>query len=250
MQHYLITAILMTLLIGFSHAQDTTDQTADQTSDQTTDAQATETASEQAAEQAAEQAPEATGQAAEKTGQELSVVCAACHGADGNSAMAIWPKLAGQHEQYMTRQSIMIREGQRMVPQMMGIVANMTDEQLAKVSQYYSEQQIKPGSADPDLVPLGKKVYHTGLLEKNVAACQSCHGPVGAGNPFSGYPKLAGQHADYLTQRLQKYRSGETNGEDDPYSAQMALVAQNLTDHEIEAVSSYLQGMYDKRAQK
>jgi cytochrome c553 len=246
MQHYLITAILMTLLIGFSHAQDTTDQTADQT----TDAQATEAASEQATEQAAEQVPEATQQVAEKTGQELSVVCAACHGADGNSAMAIWPKLAGQHEQYMTRQSIMIREGQRMVPQMMGIVANMTDEQLAKISQYYSEQQIKPGSADPELVPLGKKIYHTGLLEKNVAACQSCHGPVGAGNPFSGYPKVAGQHADYLAQRLQKYRSGETNGEDDPYSAQMALVAQNLTDHEIEAVSSYLQGMYDKRAQE
>lgn len=250
MQHYLITAILMTLLIGFSHAQDTTGQTAEQTSDQTTDEQATEAASEQAAEQAAEQVPEATEQVAEKTGQELSVVCAACHGADGNSAMAIWPKLAGQHEQYMTRQSIMIREGQRMVPQMMGIVANMTDEQLAKISQYYSEQQIKPGSADPELVPLGKKIYHTGLLEKNVAACQSCHGPVGAGNPFSGYPKVAGQHADYLAQRLQKYRSGETNGEDDPYSAQMALVAQNLTDHEIEAVSSYLQGMYDKRAQE
>ena len=248
MQHYVITAILMTLLIGFSHAQDTTDQTADQTTDQ-----ATEAATEQIAEQAADEVTEVTDvtqQAAEKSGQELSVVCAACHGADGNSIMAIWPKLAGQHEQYLTRQSIMIREGQRMVPQMMGIVANMSDEQLARISDYYAQQQIQPGTADPDLVPLGKKIYHTGLLEKNVPACQSCHGPVGAGNPFSGYPKVVGQHAEYLAQRLQKYRSGETNGENDPYSAQMVLVAENLTDHEIEAVSSYLQGMYDKRSQE
>lgn len=226
MKHYLIAAMLMALVIGHSQAQETGNEPT--------------TATEPAA---------APASSAEKTGQELSIVCAACHGADGNSAMAMWPKLAGQHEQYLTRQSIMIREGQRMVPQMMGIVANMTDEQLAKVADYYAAQEIKPGAADPELVPLGKKIYHTGLLEKNVAACQSCHGPVGAGNPFSGYPKVAGQHAEYLAQRLQKYRSGETNGEDDPYSAQMVLVAENLSDHEIEAVSSYLQGMYDKRDQ-
>jgi cytochrome c553 len=185
----------------------------------------------------------------QKSGQELSVVCAACHGADGNSAIAIWPKLAGQHAQYLSRQTILIREGQRLVPEMMGIVANMTDEQLARVSEYYSQQQIKPGTADLDLLTLGKKIYHTGLTEKSVAACQSCHGPVGSGNPLSGYPVIAGQHAEYLAKRLQKYRSGETNGEKDPYSAQMVIVAESLTDHEIAAVSSYLQGMYDKREQ-
>ncbi len=188
------------------------------------------------------------GHAQEKTGQELAVVCAACHGVDGNSAMAMWPKLAGQHAQYLQRQSIMIRDGQRMVPQMMGVVANMTDAQLAQVADYYAQQQIKPGAADPDLVPLGKKIYHTGLLEKNVPACQSCHGPVGSGNPLSGYPKIAGQHADYLAQRLQQYRAAASNDEEDPYRAQMALVARQLTDHEIAAVSSYLQGMYDKRS--
>ena len=101
--------------------------------------------------------------------------------------------------------------------------------------------------ADEELVALGKSIYEAGLADKGVAACQACHGPAGKGNPAAQYPALAGQHADYLQSRLERYRDGRVNGEDDPYSPQMALIAKNLDDHEIEAVSSYLEGLFDQR---
>ncbi len=179
--------------------------------------------------------------------EQLATVCAACHGIDGNSTTTIWPKLAEQHASYIARQTRMVRDGQRSVPVMLGIVAGLSDADIDKISGYFAEQQIKPGVADEDLVALGKGIYQSGLPAKGVPACQACHGPVGNGNPASQYPMLAGQHADYTAARLKSYRSGVINGEDDPYSPQMVLIAENLGDHEIEAVSSYLEGLYDQR---
>lgn len=187
--------------------------------------------------------------ATEQTAEQLATVCAACHGIDGNSSTPIWPKLAGQHAEYMARQTRMIRDGQRSVPEMLGIIAGWSDDNIRRVSEYFAEQQLKPGVADEELVALGKTIYQSGLPEQGVIGCQGCHGPAGKGNVLAHYPRLAGQHADYTISRLQRYRDGNTNGEDDPYSPQMALVAENLSDHEIEAVASYLEGLYDQRQQ-
>jgi len=182
-----------------------------------------------------------------QNGQQLATVCAACHGADGNSSTTIWPKLAGQHASYIADQTKMIRDGQRSVPEMLAIVAGLSDADIDSIAEHFAAQSVKPGVADEELVTLGKNIYQSGLADQGVIACQACHGPVGKGNPSARYPALAGQHADYLVLRLKRYRDGQTNGSDDPYSAQMVLIAESLGDHEIAAVASYLEGLYDQR---
>lgn len=182
-----------------------------------------------------------------QNGQQLATVCAACHGVDGNSSTTIWPKLAGQNASYIANQTKMIRDGQRSVPEMLGIVAGLSDADIDSVAEYFAAQSIKPGVADEELVALGKNIYQSGLADQGVIACQACHGPVGKGNPLAQYPALAGQHADYVVSRLKRYRDGKTNGSDDVYSPQMVLIAESLGDHEIEAVASYLEGLYDQR---
>lgn len=182
-----------------------------------------------------------------EAGQEKAAVCASCHGMDGNSANTIWPKLAGQHQDYATRQSILIREQERDVPEMYPIVMNMSDEDLADISAYYAEQEIKAGVADEELVDTGKALYQAGDPERGIPACSACHGPAGNGIPGAHFPKLRAQHADYTVNRLEAYRDGETSGEEDSYSQIMVTVAENLTDEEIQAVSSYIEGLHAAR---
>lgn len=179
-----------------------------------------------------------------EAGKQAASTCSACHGMDGNSSMAQWPKLAGQHEQYLARQTKLVRDGKRQVAQMMGIVAGLSDTTIDNIAAYYANQTTKPGVADPELVPLGKRIYQSGNAASGTPSCMGCHGPAGKGNPMAQYPKLAGQHAQYTASRLKSYRDQGAVFEDDPYSAQMAVVADNLTDREIEAVASYIQGLH------
>ena len=182
-----------------------------------------------------------------EAGEQKSAVCAACHGADGNSQNTIWPKLAGQHADYATRQSIMVREQQREVAAMYPVVANISDQDLADISAYYEQQDLQPGVADEALVDQGEAVYQAGNAESGVPACAACHGPSGSGIPGALYPRLGGQHADYTANRLKDYRNGVVNGGGDPYSRIMAGVAENMTDEEIESVSSYIEGLHTAR---
>ncbi|MCG8465634.1 MAG: cytochrome c4 [Xanthomonadales bacterium] len=190
-------------------------------------------------------AAQAAGDAA--AGQSKAAVCAACHGADGNSAVPQWPKLAGQHADYIANQVRMVRDGDRQIVEMVGIVAGLSDQDIDDISAYYASQTIKPGSADEAKVALGEKIYRAGNAESGVPACMACHGPTGQGNPASGYPAVAGQHDAYLSNRLQKYRNGQVNGAEDPYSPQMVTVAKELTDEEISAVASYMQGLHSAK---
>jgi cytochrome c553 len=179
-----------------------------------------------------------------EAGKSKASVCSACHGMDGNSQIAEWPKIAGQHEGYLARQTRMVRDQQREVPQMYPIVMNLSDEDIADISAWYASQTIEPGTADEALVEQGRALYHGGNHESGVPACMACHGPAGNGIPGAGYPMVRAQHAQYTADRLRGYRDGETNGPDDPYSKIMVGVAENLTDAEIEAVSSYIQGLH------
>ncbi|MDX1556666.1 MAG: c-type cytochrome [Xanthomonadales bacterium] len=176
-------------------------------------------------------------------GQAGSAVCAACHGADGNSIMAQWPSLAGQHADYLVRQMSLIKSNARPVPEMTGIVANLTETDFRNLAAYFSSQNRKIGVADESLVSLGRRVYQAGNAETGVPACMACHGPVGEGNPLSGYPALAGQQPVYTAKMLTQFRSGDHWGEDDAPSLVMVGVAENLSDEEIEAVSSYIHGL-------
>ena len=177
-------------------------------------------------------------------GQAKSAICAACHGADGNSAVPNWPNLAGQHEQYLVRQLTLIKSGARPVPEMMGITPGISEEDILHLSAWFASQQPTGGVADESKVALGERIFRAGNPESGVPACMACHGPAGEGNPLSGYPALAGQHAVYTASMLQRFRSGENWGENDAASQVMNGSASELTDEEIEAVASYIQGLH------
>jgi len=177
-------------------------------------------------------------------GQTKSAVCAACHGADGNSLVAHWPKLAGQHAAYLERQTALIQSGARPVLEMELIVAGLTKQDFADIAAYFAGQTTKPGVADESLASAGEQVYRVGNAKSGVPACMSCHGPAGEGNPLASYPALAGQHAVYTTNMLTRFRAGERWGDDDASSSIMAEVANELTDDEIEALASYIQGLH------
>lgn len=181
-------------------------------------------------------------------GQSKAAVCAACHGMDGNSQIAEWPKLAEQHVDYAARQTRMIRDRERDVPVMYPLVMNLSDEDIADISAWYRDQTVEPGVAEEALVPLGRRIYHAGNTETGVPACMACHGPTGDGIPGAHFPLVRGQHAAYTADRLRRYRAGEVNDEgDDDYSRIMAEVSARLTDREIEAVSSYIEGLHRAR---
>ncbi len=182
-----------------------------------------------------------------EAGEEKSAVCAACHGMDGNSEVAEWPKLAGQHVDYAARQTRLVRDQIRDVPEMYPMVMDLSDQDIADIAAFYAEQTLQPGVADEELVELGRRVYHDGNHESGVPACAACHGPSGEGIPGAHYPLIRAQHADYTMDRLERYRAGETNGDDDEFSKMMVGVAARLTDEEISAVSSYIEGLHRAR---
>ena len=179
-------------------------------------------------------------------GESQVAACAACHGADGNSAVPTFPKLAGQGEKYLTKQLQDIREGARPIPTMVGQLDGKSDQDLADIAAFYAAQPRSGGQADPDKVALGEKVYRSGILERNVAACTACHSPNGNGNAPAGFPALAGQHAEYTAAQLRAYRqgyedpAGRTNDGDTKI---MRTTAFGLSDMEIDAVSSYVAGL-------
>lgn len=177
-------------------------------------------------------------------GQAKSAICAACHGADGNSAVPNWPKLAGQHEKYLTRQVTLIKSGSRSVPEMIGITPGLSDQDILDLSAWYSSQERSDGVADDSKVVLGERIYRAGNAGSGVPACMACHGPAGEGNPVAGYPAVAGQHAVYTSKMLRGFRAGENWGEGDASSRIMNGSAAELTDEEIDAVASFIQGLY------
>jgi len=177
-------------------------------------------------------------------GQAKAVVCGACHGVDGNSMIPNWPKLASQHATYLERQVSLIKAGDRPVPEMAGIVAGLTAEDIADIAAFFSSQAKASGLADEAMIETGELLYRAGIVDKDIPACMSCHGPAGEGNPLAGYPALAGQHAVYSEKMLKGFRAGTQWGEEDASSKIMVDVANRLTDTEIQAVSSYIQGLH------
>lgn len=188
--------------------------------------------------------PPFKGDAAKAQGM-VNQVCAACHAADGNSQIAVNPKLAGQIPEYLHKQladfkAAAGKKAERDNPVMAGMVAGLSPEDMRNIAAYYAHQPARPGAAkSKDLVALGQKIYRGGIAGKGVAACASCHGPNGAGMPAQ-YPRLSGQHAEYVEVQLKAFRSGERAN--DPGSM-MRGVAEKLSDREIRGVSDYIAGL-------
>lgn len=179
-----------------------------------------------------------------EAGQAKSAVCAACHGADGNSIIPNWPKIAGQHAPYLERQLKLIKNGTRPVPEMAGIVAGLSDQDVADLAAYFSDQTSKAGLANEEMRAIGERLYRAGNPKTDVPACMACHGPAGEGNPLAVFPALAGQHSVYTEKILKGFRSGTIWGEKNEANKIMADVAFRLTDDQIDAVSAYIQGLH------
>jgi cytochrome c553 len=186
-----------------------------------------------------------------EAGQALTAVCAGCHAADGNSAVANFPKLAGQGEKYLVKQMQDIKSGQRAVVEMTGLLNAYSDQQLADIGAFYESQPVQVGQANADLVDLGESLYKAGNAETGVPACIGCHASNGGGNSFAGFPSLGGQHAAYTATQLVKFQKGYRA---DAVSADvrvndgdakiMRTIAFKLKDFEIEALASYIQGLH------
>lgn len=179
-----------------------------------------------------------------EAGAQVAGVCAACHALDGNSIDPQYPKLAGQHAQYIARQLRLYASGERDNAIMLGFAAQLSEDDIRNVSAFYQAQQLQRGVADESVLERGKRLYAWGDLGSGLPSCAGCHGPAGLGNPASGYPVISGQHADYLAARLRAFRDGEVWGKDGNANAVMSGVAARLTDEQITALSSYLEGLH------
>lgn len=177
-----------------------------------------------------------------EAGKAKTAVCAACHGGDGNSAAPNFPKLAGQGERYLLKQLYDIKEGKRVVLEMTGLLDNLSEQDLADISAYYASQNGSVGAADPQLVERGEALFRGGKLEEGMPACTGCHSPDGAGLAAAGYPKLGGQHAQYVAKQLTDFREGNRTNDGDAMI--MRAIAAKLSNKDIEAVSSYIQGLH------
>lgn len=177
-----------------------------------------------------------------EAGQVKSASCAACHGADGNSLNPEWPKLAGQHEDYMVKQLLYFHSGERVNDTMKGMVEGLSEQDAQDLAAYFSSQDVAFGAADPALVQLGEKIYRSGNAESGVAPCMGCHGPNGAGNPGANYPALRGQHAAYVEIQLHGFAEGKRVNENSV--KMMQILASRMTNREIRAVASYIQGLH------
>ena len=177
-------------------------------------------------------------------GQAKAAVCGACHGPDGNSPAPNFPKLAGQGERYLTKQLHDIKDGKRTVLEMTGLLTNLSDQDLADLAAYFASQKGSVGAADPKLVARGEKLFRGGDLEKGLPACTGCHSPNGAGIAAAGFPHLSGQHATYIAKQLTDFRKEEAGRANDGDTAIMRTIARKLSDEDIAAVSSYIQGLH------
>lgn len=184
-------------------------------------------------------AAHAAGDAA--AGKTKSTACAACHNADGNSTNPEWPKLAGQHPKYAEKQLRDFKSGARKNEIMVGMVAPLSEQDMADIAAYFASMPRSGGFASEARMELGKKIYRGGNAESKVPACMACHGPSGAGDPLGGIPSLSGQHARYTAMQLNAFRDGARSNDD---MSMMRDVARWMTKEEIEAVSEYIAGLH------
>jgi cytochrome c553 len=167
-------------------------------------------------------------------------VCAACHGADGMSPSSANPRLAGQGYDYLSRQLMSFKGGERKNPVMFAMASPLSPADMQDVSAYFATQKpMQDAARNQATLPLGQKLYRGGDLGRGIPACASCHGPAGAGVPAQ-YPRIAGQYAEYTEAQLKSFRAGERAN--DP-NRMMRLVAGKLNDAEIKALSDYIAGL-------
>lgn len=174
--------------------------------------------------------------------------CAACHQADGNSVAPTFPKLAGQHASYLSKQLHDLQQGQqtqgkegRYDPVMSAQAILLNDQQIEQVVAYLASQTVTVGKTPEEFVTLGEKLYRAGDAERGVPACLACHGPRGNGNEPAKFPKLSGQLAEYTVKQLQDFKSGKRSNS---INNMMTDIAGKMTEEEMKAVAYYILSLH------
>jgi len=199
-----------------------------------------------------------------KAGQAKAAVCGACHGADGNSPLPNFPKLAGQGERYLLKQIHDIKEWDletnqakkattgRAVLEMTGLLSAVSDQDIADMAAYFASQNTQLSGSKKmevqvnsglkvDAMELGAKTYRAGNIANGLPACTGCHAPDGKGNAAAGFPRLSGQHPDYIEKQLTNFRLGNRINDGD--TAPMRAIADKLSDAEIKALANFIAGL-------
>ena len=192
-------------------------------------------------------------------GQSKASTCAACHGADGNSSDAMYPRIAGQAERYSAQQMALIATGQRggMAVAMIPFVQDLSAQDMRDIGAFFATQKSGAGLADDTLITegpyrgmkfyeVGQRLFRGGDAARGIPACLACHGPAGNGNPGPAYPHVGGQWQEYSARRLEEYRTGTTQEKDPTHFNIMAQVANRLTDQEIQSLATFMQGLHDR----
>ena len=177
-------------------------------------------------------------------GKELSVSCAACHGDNGISVNPVWPKLAGQNPKYLASQLYEFRkgaDGNRNNAVMYGIAMTLSDSDIEDLSAYYASLKSNVGLTQDKYLELGRNIYRGGNMDIKIQACISCHGPNGQGNYAAAIPMLSGQHSQYTYQQLKNFQSSMRSND---YNKMMRNIVHRMTDEEMKAVASYIEGLY------
>ena len=192
-------------------------------------------------------------------GQSKASTCAACHGADGNSSDAMYPRIAGQAERSSAQQMALIATGQRggMAVAMIPFVQDLSAQDMRDIGAFFATQKSGAGLADDTLITegpyrgmkfyeVGQRLFRGGDAARGIPACLACHGPAGNGNPGPAYPHVGGQWQEYSARRLEEYRTGTTQEKDPTHFNIMAQVANRLTDQEIQSLATFMQGLHDR----
>jgi cytochrome c553 len=165
-------------------------------------------------------------------------VCGTCHGPRGNSTQPKYPQLAGQNANYLAAQLKAFRAQTRGDPDaigyMWGMASQLDDETIQALAVYYAAQKAEPSASGASAaITRGRQIYQQGVAAQGVPACASCHGPDAHG--LQDFPRLAGQHAQYVLKQLASFQSNMRN------VAIMHGVAQNLNLDDMDAVAAFLE---------
>jgi cytochrome c553 len=190
--------------------------------------------------QASQSADEVSAEARLAAQHVAVMTCATCHGPQGRSIVPKFPALAGQHPKYLAAQLQAFKAQTRgdadALGYMWGMAAPLSDEMIAALAAYYGAQSPGAGSAsDAGAIARGADIYANGVAAEGIPPCVACHGPGAVGT--DEYPRLAGQHAQYLLKQLRSFQNNMRN------VAVMHGIAQDLKANEMESVAAYLQSL-------
>lgn len=171
-------------------------------------------------------------------GKSKAVLCASCHGADGNSVVTTYPKLAGQNASYIAKQLAEFKDGSRKDPIMAGMVATLSEQDMLELGAYFSSQKSTVG--DGETSDLGRKLYFGGDTTRGITACIACHGVNGKGMEKAGFPAIANQNIEYLSNQLNNFK---TDARANDKNSMMRNIAKKLKKNDIAALTQFMASM-------